>query len=182
MENENKDLVNVTTKLGERITEAQINILCEAVDKDPKYIADLQKQLKDTFKEYTKYESAVITYQNELMKTKKELNHFKQNSNKWDNKNKARQFHYDGVAPVLKHIGITEPMAIPLLYFFAFLSGLSFLATKTWQATIGNILSGAQDGNRPAMVRGYLYTLAGVLVTFGVSVGIYFVLLWLGIL
>jgi len=110
------------------------------------------------------------------------LNEQKQAEDKWTNKQKQREFHYAGVRPIMEFVGIKTPMNIALLYFLTMFLLPFFLFAKLWKGTIGALIVGAEDSDRPKAVRGFLYTLLAVIAVGTIALVAYLVLGWLNII
>ena len=186
----NTNLVrNVTekTEFSEAVDRGKINILNEAYTNDKKFQDDLKKELKEaTLKaaqleqEKQSLEKQNVKYAQELLETQQKLNQNKQAEDKWENKQKSRQFHYNGVKDIMLFVGIKEPMNIFLLYIFVIVLFIPFFASKLVKGTFGALISGGENGkDRPKEVKGFLYTLFAILCLIVVFVGCYLLVDWL---
>lgn len=168
---------------------AKINILQEASVNDKKFTDDFRDKLKEATlklaeveREKANLEKQNIEYHQELLETKQLLNEQKQAEDKWVNKQRQREFHYAGVRPIMEFVGIKTPMNIALLYSLTMFLLPFFLFAKLWKGTIGALIAGAEDSDRPKAVRGFLYTLLGVVAVGIIALVTYLALGWLNII
>jgi len=168
---------------------AKINILQEASVSDKKFVDDFRDKLKEATlklaeveREKANLEKQNIEYHQELLETKQLLNEQKQAEDKWTNKQRQREFHYAGVRPIMEFVGIKTPMNIALLYSLTMFLLPFFLFSKLWKGTIGALIAGAEDSDRPKAVRGFLYTLLAVIAVGIIALVAYLVLGWLNII
>ena len=182
---------NVTAEntFTKAVDTAKLNILQEASVNDKKFIDDFRDKLKEATlklaeveREKANLEKQNIEYHQELLETKQLLNEQKQAEDKWTNKQKQREFHYAGVRPIMEFVGIKTPMNIALLYFLTMFLLPFFLFAKLWKGTIGALIVGAEDSDRPKAVRGFLYTLLAVIAVGTIALVAYLVLGWLNII
>ena len=179
--------VNQRTDFTDAIEKAQVGVIQDAFKNDPEFIKGVVEKLKDVTKKYAEMEETKVnlekqnlSFASELLETSQKLNEYTQKSDAWEDKRQARQFHYDGVAPIMTGVGINKPMNIVLLYFLVFVLTPFFLFGKLLKGTIGNLIAGAEDGNRSKMVKGFLWTLTALIVVILLTIGIYFFLQWQG--
>lgn len=182
---------NVTseTDFSKAVDKAKIDVMKEAWVNDTKFTNDFKEQLKKaTIKsaeletEKQDLEKQNIVFQNELLETKKKLNEYTQSKDSWESKQKSRQFHYDGVSPIMEFVNIKKPMNLVILYFLVLILIIPFLLSKLFKGTIGNMISGAEDSNRPKAVKGFLLTMLGVIFVMAITLVTYLALLWLNII
>lgn len=164
---------DLTTQFSKTVDDAKIKVLQEAALNDKKFIDDFEKQLKDATLKLAQVEQEKaeaekarvelvkknVEYEKELTETRRKLNEFQQMEDKWANKQKAREYHYNGVKNVMMCMGITEPMCIPLLYLLFPIALIFFLIKSIVTATFGNLLCGAVDKDRPKAMKGFLWTI-----------------------
>lgn len=185
------EITNVTAKTSftEAIDVAKIKTVEEASVNDEKFRKEFTEKLKDaTIKlaeveeEKAGLEKQNILYHQELLNTQQELNEQLQAENQWANKEKRREYHYNGVKPILMFVGIKEPMNIAILYILTSILIPFYLANKLIAGTIGALISGASDDNRPKAVKGFLFTLLAVTCAGLLAVIVYLGLGWLKII
>lgn len=185
------EITNVTAKTSftEAIDVAKIKTVEEASVNDEKFKKEFTEKLKDaTIKlaeveeEKAGLEKQNILYHQELLNTQQELNEQLQAENQWANKEKRREYHYNGVKPILMFVGIKEPMNIAILYILTSILIPFYLANKLIAGTIGALISGASDDNRPKAVKGFLFTLLAVTCAGLLAVIVYLGLGWLKII
>lgn len=185
------EITNVTAKTSftEAIDIAKIKTVEEASVNDEKFRKEFTEKLKDaTIKlaeveeEKAGLEKQNILYHQELLNTQQELNEQLQAENQWANKEKRREYHYNGVKPILMFVGIKEPMNIAILYILTSILIPFYLANKLIAGTIGALISGASDDNRPKAVKGFLFTLLAVTCAGLLAVIVYLGLGWLKII
>lgn len=97
---------------------------------------------------------------------------------KWENRNKRRQYHYNGVKPIMNFVGINEPLNLPLLYILTIVIVPFFLIVKVLRGTIGALISGAVDERRPKSVKVFLWAVAAVIVALAVAGIVFLFLNW----
>jgi hypothetical protein len=188
---EQQQLANVTapTTFTQAVDEAKISVIKEAATEDDKFVADFKESLKKaTMKlaevegEKAELERQNIAYHQELLETQQQLNLQKQAEDEWHNKQKRREFHFSGVQAIMDFVGIKSAMNLALLYFLTVFLLPFFLFAKFWKGTIGALIAGAEDSDRPKAVRGFLYTLLGVVAVGIIALVAYLVLGWLNII
>jgi hypothetical protein len=186
-----EQLSNVTAEnsFTKAVDAAKINILQEASVNDKKFTDDFRDKLKEATlklaeveREKANLEKQNIEYHQEILETKQLLNEQKQAEDKWINKQRQREFHYAGVRPIMEFVGIKQPMNIALLYSLTLFLLPFFLFAKLWKGTIGALIAGAEDSDRPKAVRGFLYTLLGVVAVGIIALVTYLALGWLNII
>lgn len=180
---------NVTeaTDFSKAVDEAKIKAVQEAAATDEKFVKDFTEQLKEaTLKsaqveqEKQELEKQNVQYAQELLETQQKLNAATQQVNEWDKKQKRRQYHYDGVKPIMEFVGIKTPMNLFLLYALTGVLVWFFLLNKLFKGTVGALIAGAEDSDRPKAVKGFLWTLIAVIAVAVLAFVILLVLKWLG--
>ena len=158
--------VTASSKFSDTVDEAKVNTVKEASVNDTKFVEDFKKELKDATlklaqveKQKAELEIQNLKYESELLRTQQELNEQQQTSNSWESKQKKREFHYNGVKPIMEFVGISSPMNLVLLYLLTIFLTPFFLAAKFWVGTIGAAISGASDEDRAKTAKGFLWTL-----------------------
>lgn len=162
-----------STAFSQHVDSAKLDVLEEAKHNDAKFVEEFKEKLKDATLKLAEVERSKaeaenakaelarknVEYEKELVDTKQKLNAFEQVENKWTNKQRAREYHYNGVKSIMQCIGITEPMCIPLLYTIFPIALIFFFIKCIIQATVGNLLCGAVNSDRPKAMRGFLWTI-----------------------
>lgn len=181
--------LNEQTKFTDSLETAKIETLKQAATNDTKFIDEFKKELKEAAlkaaqleKEKQALEKQNIEYHQELLQTQQKLNEHQQHEDEWNARTKKRQYHYDGVKDVMVTIGIKNPMCIPLLYFLFPIALLFFIPKIAIQGTLGNLLAGAIDSDRPKAAKGFLWTLLVFSILCIITAGILITLQWLEII
>lgn len=184
-------VANVTapTDFSKAVDNAKIESLKNAAATDEKFVKDFTEQLKQaTLKaaqveeEKQELEKQNIQYQQELLETQQKLNEKAQKVTDWEKKQKRREYHYEGVKPIMEFVGIKQPMNLPLLYFLTSILVWFFLLSKLFKGTVGALIAGAETDNRPKAVKGFLWTLLAIIVLGLVATAAYLILGWLAII
>ena len=186
-----KEIANITkaTVFSEKMDEAKINIITEASAEDPKFIEALKNEIKEAGlksaqleKEKQELEIQNIALQQNYIQTKNELESQKQKENKWENKQKARQYHYDGLKDIMEFIHINNPMWLPLMYILAIIISPIYIAWTVFLCPFGTLIAGTKDNNRPKLVKGAIYTILLIaliaVVFFGGYAVMHYLLKW----
>lgn len=164
---ENK-IGNITqaTKFSETLDNAKIEILKQASVEDKKFIEDLTQKIKEASlkaaqleKEKQELENKNIELQKSFIDTKNELEKQIQNENKWSNREKKRQYHYNGLKDIMEFVHINNPMCIPLMYVIALLVAPIYLVWTLILCPLGTLIGGTKENQRPKLVKGAVYTL-----------------------
>lgn len=173
---------NVTrsTAFTDIVDDAKINVVKEAAATDVKFIEEFKKELKEATmksaqleREKQQLEIQNVQYHQELLDKEQQLNKLHKTEDKWENKQKRRQFHYDGVKPIMEWVGIKFPMNLFLLYFLTAIITFPYLLGKLVKGTFGNLICGAEDANRSKAMRGFLWTILAVTITVLLAMGVY---------
>lgn len=175
--NENKDLdkplqkqqidnLTKSTDFSNAIDKAKIETIKRASAEDEKFNEDFKTELKQAVlksaqleKEKQELEKKNIELQQNYIKTKNELETHTQSVNKWENKQKAREYHYNGLKDIMLFVHINNPMCIPLMYIFAILVSPIYLLWTLILCPIGTLIAGTKDQERPKLVKGAIYTI-----------------------
>lgn len=166
IENEEKpsEFVNAVDKV-------KLNILQDAGTNDEKFIKEVKDNVKDATlklteaeKESAELKKQNIIYKQELQDKDKKLNDYKKLEDLWANKEKKRLYHYNGVKPIMEFVGIKEPMNLIFLYSLTIILVWFFLLAKLFKGTIGALIAGAEDSNRPKAIKGLLWTMVAVFI------------------
>ena len=164
----NNQITNITmsTPFSDVIDNAKIETIKRASAEDDKFNEDFKNELKQAVlksaqleKEKQELEKKNIELQQNYIKTKNELENQIQSVNKWDNKQKAREYHYNGLKDIMLFVHINNPMCVPLMYIFAFLISPIYLVWTLILAPIGTLIAGTKDQERPKLVKGAIYTI-----------------------
>jgi len=174
---------------SETIDQAKIEVVKEASVSDEKFVKDFKEKLKNAAiksaeleKEKQELEKQNIVYEKELLLTQQKLNEYMQAKDSWESRQRNRQFHYDGVAPVMEFVGIKKPLNVVILYLLFTVLIMPFLASKLFKGTIGSLIAGAEDSDRPKAVKGFIYTMLGVIFVLSITFVVYLGLQWLKII
>lgn len=174
---------------SEEVDSAKIRVVKDASVNDKSFnknftdkILDASLKLAEVEKEKAELEKQNIEYYQELLSTQQKLNEQLQSENAWINKEKRREYHFNGVKPILGFVGITSPMNLVILYVLVTILIPFYLVNKLVSGTIGVLISGASDGNRPKAVKGFLFTLLAVICTGVIALCTFLSLKWLSII
>ena len=173
----------------EAIDKAKIQTVVKASVEDKKFekeftdkILDASLKLAEVEKEKAELEKQNIKYHQELLETQQELNEQLQKVNIWSNREKRREYHFNGAKPIMSFVGITEPMNLAILYILTIILIPFYLINKLVSGTVGVLIAGASDSNRPKAVKGFLFTLLAIVCTGVVALATFFILKWLNII
>lgn len=160
--------VNEETEFSKKIQEGMVNIVKEAYANDEDFKSDIQDKAKTSAQEYANLEKDKaelerqnLQYASELLETQQALNEYKQAEHKWDNQRSRRQFVYDGVKPIMKWIGVDEPMNIGLMIFITIVMIIPFIIGKPLEA----LILGANPNDRVKQAKAWLWTLLAIVCT-----------------
>ncbi len=162
------------TNFENKMEEVKLNVLKEASVEDDKFVDTIKENLKKAAIKNTEIEQNKAILQNkqvesEKKKTDKEI--FKTEheikEDKWENREKWRQYTYNGVKPIMKFVGIDEPMSIFMTIVFTVLLFIPFLIAKFWNGTIGALIVGASDKDRSKAMKGFIWTVLAIAFLFG---------------
>jgi Rad3-related DNA helicase len=178
--------VNQESEFTKNVEDAKVNILKESAT-DERFVNSLREQIKQATlkateleREKQELEQQNVKYASELLQTQQELNKHNQTENTWENKKKARQYHYDGVKPIMEFIGIKTSMNVFLLYLLVAVLIVPFIASKLASGTFGALVTGGDAGkDRPKAVKGFLFTLFAVLCVILFVIGVYLLAKWI---
>lgn len=173
---------NITkaTDFSNAIDSAKIETIKRASAEDDKFNEDFKTELKQAVlksaqleKEKQELEKKNIELQQNFIKTKSELETQKQSVNKWENKQKAREYHYNGLKDIMLFVHINNPMCIPLMYIFAILVSPIYLVWTLILAPLGTLIAGTKDQERPKLVKGAIYTILCIALVCVLALAIY---------
>lgn len=175
--------INLNTEFAQRMEGVKKNVLVDASETDDKFVEEVKKNVKEAAVKLTQVEKdkanlqgQQIEFEQDKLTTKQQKEKHTQNADKWDDKRKKRQFHYDGVKPIMEFVNITEPMNLFFLYFLAVILMPLFVLSKLCKGSFGALLTGASDKDRSRAAKGFLWTL---LCVFSLLVVVCIVLLFL---
>lgn len=180
-----KPLSNVVEQnsFNQAVDSVKLNILQDSGTNDQKFIKEVKENVKDATiklteveKEKAELEKQNVLYYQELKDKERQLNEYEKKANTWENKQKCRQYHYDGVKPIMEFVGIKTPMNLFMLYFLTSVLVWFFLLAKLFKGTIGALIAGAEDENRPRAVKGFLWTMLALVVLAVIAVIVLLVL------
>lgn len=165
------------------------NVLDEASTTDKEFVQTIKENVKqaavkltEVEKDKADYQQQQVKYESEKLETEQKKNIHTQSVDKWENRQRRRQYHYDGVKPIMEFVGIKSPLNLFFLYFFAIILTPIYLVAKFINGTFGALLAGASDGNRGKMAKGFLWTLLCVLALVIVACLVWLFLRWQGII
>lgn len=172
-----------------RMDDVKLKILQDASASDEKFVKTIKDNVKEAAvvnteveREREAFAKQSVQYEREKLSTKQQKNTIEATEDKWANREKRREFHYNGVKPIMEFVGISKPMNLALLYFLSFILVWFFLLSKLWRGTIGALIAGAEDANRPKTVKGFLWTLLGLVALGVLAALVYLFLKWQGII
>lgn len=176
------------TDFARKMDDVKQNVLQAAEQNDndfkKKIVENVKKAavtLTEVEKDKAEYVRQQVGYESTKLDTKSQQELFQQDDDKWNNRRAKRQYHYDGVKALMEFMNIKDPMNLLFLYFFAFIAIIPFIIHKIWLMTIGALLSGAQDENRPKAAKGFIWTILAVFTLIALFVLVYLFLQWQGI-
>ena len=177
------------TSFSKKMDVVKENVLAEAAVNDEHFVKTVQEEVKEAAKTSAKTETKKEKLKEKQVDTEtiKEEREQKKvehgvNEDKWDNIEKRRKVWYNGVKPIMKFVNIEEPMSIPITVFLTFILIVPFLIDKLWKGTIGALIFGACDENRPKSIKGLCWTILGLTCVLALSAAIYLFLQWQGII
>lgn len=181
-------LGNVTkaSAFSDTVDDAKIRIVSDASENDEQFKEKFKNELKEAAlkaaqleKEKQILEKQNIEYHQELLETKQQANQHVQKEDKWINRQKKRQYHYDGLKPVLEVAKIKTPMAIPIMYFFFIVLLIPFLVKILFSSTVGALVSGVDSEDRGKAIKGFMWTLLALICVAAIILLGYLTLTWL---
>lgn len=178
----------IQTQFSKQMDVVKENVLSQAAENDTNFVDTIKRNVKEAAVRLTEVEKdkadlqgQQIKYESEKLSTKQIKNENEQKEDKWDNKRKRRQFHYDGVKPIMEFVGVKEPMNLVFLYFLTIILTPIYLVAKLIRGTFGALIAGASDSQRGKMAKGFLWTVLCVFVLITVVSIVYLFLKWQGI-
>lgn len=175
----------ISSEFAKRMDDVKVQVLENASNEDEKFVKTVKENLKDAAVKHTEVEQKKaefvkqkVQYEQEKLETKQKENVHQQQEDKWANRQKRRQYHYDGVKPIMQFVGIETPMNLLLLYFLTLVLVWFFLIGKLLKGTIGALIAGASDADRPKAVKGFLWTLLAIVTVIIIVMVVYLFLRW----
>lgn len=179
----------ISSEFAKRMDDVKVQVLENASNEDEKFVKTVKENLKDAAVKHTEVEQKKaefvkqkVQFEQEKLETKQKENVHQQQEDKWANRQKRRQYHYDGVKPIMQFVGIETPMNLLLLYFLTLVLVWFFLIGKLLKGTIGALIAGASDADRPKAVKGFLWTLLAIFTVIIIVMAVYLFLRWQGII
>lgn len=173
------------SEFGHKFEDVKVAVLEEAKANDEAFVTTVKSNLKSAAVKLSEVEQKKADYQKQQVDAESEVLDRSQKQNEhgikedaWSNKQKCRQFHYNGVKPIMMFVGITEPMNLIMLYFLTIVLTPFFLVAKFFRGTIGALLCGACDSNRPKAMKGFIWTVLAMLLVAVVAAAVYLFLKW----
>ncbi len=157
------------SEFAKTMDQVKVKVLEDASVSDNGFVETVKKNLKQAAVKHTEVEKAKadfaeqeVQFESEKLSTQQQKNQHVAAEDRWENKQKRREFHYNGVKPIMKFVDISEPMNLFILYFLTFVLTPFYLLSKLFKGTIGAVIAGASDSDRPKAVKGFLWTLIGL--------------------
>lgn len=176
------------TAFANKMDDVKQNVLEDASENDAMFKNQIKENVKEAAvklteveKEKADYAKQQVGYESAKLETKENKEKHQQKEDKWLNRQKRREFHFNGVKPIMSFVGITEPMNLFFLYLFALVLLVPFFISKLFRGTIGVLLAGAEDGNRSKTAKAFIWTIIAVAVALLLFVLVYLFLKWQGI-
>lgn len=161
--------VPTSSEFAKTMDQVKVKVLEDATVSDDGFVETVKKNLKQAAVKHTEVEKAKadfaeqeVQYESEKLSTQQQKNQHVAAEDRWENKQKRREFHYNGVKPIMKFVDISEPMNLFILYFLTFVLTPFYLLSKLFKGTVGAVIAGASDSDRPKAVKGFLWTLIGL--------------------
>lgn len=142
----------------------KIGLLENAQENDINFQADIQTELKSAMTEISKLEKQNAELESQKIATQQKLNDYVQQTNAWTNKQQRREFHFNGVKPVMEYVGIHTPMCLVFLYILTVIITPFFLVSKLLKSTVGLIINEAATTEKNS-VRIFLWGIVALITT-----------------
>ena len=176
------------TTFANKMDDVKQNVLEDASENDAMFKNQIKENVKEAAvklteveKEKADYVKQQVGYESVKLETKENKEKHQQKEDKWLNRQKRREFHFNGVKPIMSFVGISEPMNLLFLYFFAVVLLIPFFVSKLFRGTIGVLLAGAEDGNRSKTAKAFIWTVIALAVALLLFVLVYLFLKWQGV-
>lgn len=118
----NDDFSPISSEFAKRMDDVKVQVLETASNEDKNFVDTVKANLKDAAVKHTEveqkkaeYVKQKVQFEQEKLETKQKENVHQQQEDKWSNRQKRRQYHYDGVKPIMQFVGIETPMNLFLL-------------------------------------------------------------------
>ena len=177
------------TQFGAAMEQVKLNVLAEASAEDEQFVDKVKSTLKKAAVKHTEveekradFEKQKVDFASEVLQTEQQKNEHRAIEDKWANMERKRQYHYNGVKPIMRFVGIEEPLNLFLLYLLTFVLSPFFLLSKLLKGTIGALIAGASDEDRPKAVKGFLWTLIAIIAIMAIAAVVYLFLTWQGLI
>lgn len=177
------------SEFGNAMDKVKLNVLAEASVEDEKFVDKVKQTLKSAAVKHTEveekkadFEKQKVDYASEVLSTAQQQNEHKAIEDKWANRERKRVYHYNGVKPIMNFVGITEPLNLFLLYLLTAILSPFFLLSKLLKGTVGAVIAGASNDDRPKAIKGFLWTLIAIVAVLLVAAVIYLFLKWQGLI
>lgn len=177
------------TQFGTAMEQVKLNVLAEASAEDNQFVDKVKSTLKKAAVKHTEveekradFEKQKVDFASEILQTEQQKNEHRAIEDKWSNRERKRQYHYNGVKPIMRFVDIEEPLNLFLLYLLTFVLSPFFLFSKLLKGTVGALIAGASDGDRPKAVKGFLWTLIAIIAVMAIAVVVYLFLTWQGLI
>lgn len=177
------------TQFGAAMEQVKLNVLADASVEDEQFVDKVKKTLKSAAVKHTEveekradFEKQKVKFASEVLQTEQQKNEHRAIEDKWANRERKRQYHYNGVKPIMKFVGIEEPLNLFLLYLLTCVLSPFFLLSKLLKGTLGALIAGACDEDRPRAVKGFLWTLIAIIAVLIIAIVIYLFLKWQGLI
>ena len=169
--------------------QVKLNVLAEASAEDEQFVDKVKSTLKKAAVKHTEveekradFEKQKVDFASEVLQTEQQKNEHRAIEDKWANRERKRQYHYNGVKPIMRFVGIEEPLNLFLLYLLTLVLSPFFLLSKLLKGTVGALIAGASDGDRPKAVKGFLWTLIAIIAVMAIAAVVYLFLTWQGLI
>lgn len=177
------------TQFSAAMEQVKLNVLAEASAEDEQFVDKVKSTLKKAAVKHTEveekradFEKQKVDFASEVLQTEQQKNEHRAIEDTWANRERKRQYHYNGVKPIMRFVGIEEPLNLFLLYLLTLVLSPFFLLSKFLKGTIGALIAGASDGDRPKAVKGFLWTLIAIIAVMAIAVVVYLFLTWQGLI
>lgn len=177
------------TQFGAAMEQVKLNVLAEASAEDEQFVDKVKSTLKKAAVKHTEveekradFEKQKVDFASEVLQTEQQKNEHRAIEDKWANRERKRQYHYNGVKPIMRFVGIEEPLNLFLLYLLTLVLSPFFLLSKLLKGTVGALIAGASDGDRPKAVKGFLWTLIAIIAVMAIAAVVYLFLTWQGLI
>lgn len=177
------------TQFGAAMEQVKLNVLAEASTEDEQFVDKVKKTLKSAAVKHTEveekradFEKQKVDFASEVLQTEQQKNEHRAIEDKWANRECKRRYHYNGVKPIMRFVGIEEPLNLFLLYLLTLVLCPFFLLSKLLKGTVGALIAGASDGDRPKAVKGFLWTLIAIIAVMAIAAVVYLFLKWQGLI